>query len=207
MKILIAEDDVISRFLLETTLTGWGHEVVVKIDGSEALDALQVADPPPIAILDWMMPVFDGDEVCRKLRASTVSKSIYIIMLTAKGEKRDMLEGLAAGADDYLTKPFDSEQLKARVGVGIRMVEIQQVLHKKVRELEDALLQVKQLQGILPICSYCKQVRDDQNYWQQVETYVSNHSEAQFSHSICPDCYQKNVQPQLNKLKSKNRLS
>ena len=202
MKILIAEDDSMSRFLLEKTLTGWGHEVVVTVNGDQAMKALQVSDPPTIAILDWMMPVIDGVEVCRKLRSAAQTSAIYVILLTAKGQRSDLLEGLTAGADDYLTKPFDAEELKVRIGVGVRMVEMQQALHKKVRELEDALTQVKQLQGILPICSYCKNVRDDQNYWQQVETYVSSHSEAQFSHSICPDCYQKEVQPQLDKLKS-----
>lgn len=203
MKILIAEDDSMSRFLLEKTLTGWGHEVVVTVNGDQAMKALQVNDPPPIAILDWMMPFVDGLEVCRKLRSAAETGAIYVILLTAKGHKSDLLEGLTAGADDYMTKPFDAEELKVHIGVGIRMVEMQQALQKKVRELEDALTQVKQLQGILPICAYCKQVRDDQNYWQRVETYVSSHSEAQFTHSICPDCYQKEVQPQLDNLKSK----
>lgn len=202
MKILIAEDDSMSRFLLEKTLTRWGHEVVVTVNGQEALEALLVKDPPLIAILDWMMPVFDGTEVCRKLRLSEQHSAIYVMLLTAKGQKSDMVEGLVAGADDYLTKPFDFEELKARVGVGIRMVEMQQSLHKKVHELEVALSQVKQLQGILPICSYCRQVRDDQNYWQQVETYISSHSEAQFSHGICPDCYVTEIQPQLDKFNS-----
>ena len=202
MRILIAEDDLMSGFLLKTTLTNWGHEVIATTDGSQALEILQSDNPPPIAVLDWMMPLLDGAEICRRLRASSEAASIYIIMLTAKGERKDMLDGLAAGADDYLTKPLDAEELKARVGVGVRMVEIQQVLHKKVQELEMALGQVKQLQGILPICSYCKHVRDDQNYWQQVETYVSSHSEAEFSHSICPACYQKEVQPLLDKFKS-----
>lgn len=202
MRILIAEDDPMSGFLLKTTLTNWGHDVTATVDGSQALEILQSDDPPPIAVLDWMMPVLDGSDVCRKLRASSRAASVYIIMLTTKGEKKDMLEGLAAGADDYLTKPFDPEELKARVGVGIRIVEIQEALQKKVQELEAALGQVKQLQGILPICSYCKQVRDDQNYWQQVEAYVSEHSEAKFSHSICPACYQKEVQPRLDKFKS-----
>lgn len=202
MRILIAEDDPMSGFLLKTTLTNWGHEVITTTDGSQALEVLQSADPPPIAILDWMMPILDGSEICRRLRASSEAASIYILMLTAKGDRKDMLDGLAAGADDYLRKPFDAEELRARLDVGVRMVEIQQVLHKKVYELEAALGQVKQLQGILPICSYCKQVRDDKNYWQEVDAYVSSHSEAEFSHGICPDCYQKEVQPRLDKFKA-----
>ncbi len=139
MRILIAEDDLMSGFLLKTILINWGHEVIATTDGGQALKILQSNDPPPLIVLDWMMSVIDGAEICRRLRASPEAASVYIIMLTAKGGKKDMLEGLAAGADDYLTKPFDAEELKARVGVGIRMVEIQQVLHKKVQELETAL--------------------------------------------------------------------
>ena len=109
-----------------------------------------------------------------------------------------MITGLQAGADDYVTKPFDHEELRARVQVGIRIIELQTMLERQVVELQDALTRVRQLSGLLPICSYCKKVRDDGNYWQQVEQYVSTHSNVQFSHGICPDCYAKVVQPQLD---------
>lgn len=204
MRILIAEDEPISRRLLESSLIKWGHEVVVTTDGAQAWNVLQAPDAPNLAILDWMMPEVEGREICQRVRATSATSSVYIILLTGKGEKGDVVSGLAAGADDYVTKPFDREELHARVEVGVRVIELQQSLRKKVQELEDALTQVKQLQGILPICSYCKQVRDDQNYWQQVESYISDHSEAQFSHSICPDCYAREVQPQLDKMKFKN---
>src|SRR5262249_57910928 len=96
--------------------------------------------------------------------------------------------GLQSGANDYVTKPFDRAELQARVCVGKSVVELQRSLALRVRELEDALSQVRQLQGLLPICCYCKKIRDDRNYWQQVETYVGDHSAARFSHAICPDC-------------------
>jgi phosphoserine phosphatase RsbU/P len=201
MRILIAEDEPVSRRVLEKTLVGWGHEVVVTHDGAQAWAALQAADAPPLAVLDWMMPGVDGVEVCRRVRQGQGAAPTYIILLTAKGEKGDIVEGLSAGANDYLTKPFDRAELQARVQVGATVVGLQRRLAERVAELEEALAHVKLLQGILPICSYCKHVRDDRNYWQSVEGYISEHSEAKFSHSICPDCYEAVVKPQLDELR------
>lgn len=201
MKVLIAEDDMVSRRLLKATLTKWGYEVIVTCDGLEALAALQGIDAPSLAILDWMMPGLDGIEVCRRVRRTQSHTPPYFIVLTAKGRREDIIVGLEAGANDYVTKPFDREELHARVRVGVRIVELQHSLADRVHALEEALARVKQLQGLLPICSYCKKIRDDQNYWQQVENYISQHSEAQFSHSICPACYEQLVQPELEQLR------
>ena len=201
MKILIAEDDPVSRLLLEATLKQWGYEVVVAADGCEALAALQGADPPALAILDWMMPGMDGVEVTRAARETPAITPTYIILLTAKTEKKDIVAALEAGADDYLSKPFDREELGARVWAGLRIVSLQTNLVDRVQELEAALANVKQLQGMLPICSYCKKIRDDQNYWQKVENYIGDHSEAIFSHSVCPECYADTVRPQLDELR------
>ena len=205
MKVLIAEDETVSRRLLEATLVRWGYEVVVASDGVEAWEALQGDDGPSLAILDWMMPGMDGLEVCRRIRNRPSSTPPYLILLTAKGRREDIVTGLEAGANDYVTKPFNREELRARVQVGVRMVELQQSLADRVRALEEALARVKQLQGLLPICSYCKKIRDDQNYWQQVESYIAEHSQAQFSHSICPDCYEKLVKPELDQLRRQQR--
>jgi sigma-B regulation protein RsbU (phosphoserine phosphatase) len=197
VKVLIAEDERISCRLLESTLAGWGYEVVVTRTGLEAWEVLQQEDAPRLAILDWMMPGIDGLEVCRRVRRADGAVPTYIILLTAKGSKANIVEGLVNGANDYVTKPFDRDELRARVHVGVEMIELQERLAERVAELEAALAHVKLLQGILPICSYCKHVRDDQNYWQTVEGYISDHSEARFSHSICPDCYESVVKPQL----------
>lgn len=197
MPILIAEDDATSRIVLERTLQGWGHEVVSTRDGSETWAVLQQEGAPKLAVLDWMMPGLEGPEVCRRLRALARPVPIYVILLTAKGLTSDIVTGLESGADDYLTKPFDRQELRSRIRVGERMIALQQGLADRVHELELALSQVKQLKGLLPICSYCKAVRDDRNYWQRVETYIAGHSDARFSHGICPDCWKQVIEPEL----------
>ena len=121
-----------------------------------------------------------------------------------KAECQDVVKGLEAGADDYMIKPFDAEELRARVRVGFRVLDLQEKLTHRVDELEQALGQIKQLQGLLPICSYCKKIRDDGNYWQQVEEYIGSHSEVKFSHGICPACYEKEMIPQLAALRNEN---
>ena len=191
MRILIAEDDFTSRAALAGVLKKEGHEVMVTVNGTEAWQALRQPDTPMLAILDWMMPEMDGLEVVRKVRALQSPQSPYIIMLTTRGEKADIIAGLEAGANDYLSKPFDSGELRARVDVGQRMVEMQTALAAKVEELQKALDQIKTLRGIVPICSNCKKIRDDQGFWNKVEIYISEHTEAEFSHGICPDCMRK----------------
>jgi len=197
---LIGEDDPISRHLLEVILQKWGYEVTSCFDGLAAWSMLQLPEAPPMAILDWMMPGIAGVDICRKVRELPRSLSTYIILLTARGNSQDIVAGLEAGADDYLTKPFDRDELRARLQTGYRTIELQRTLAYRVKELESTLLRVKQLQGLVPICPYCKKVRDDQNYWQQIEKYVTEHSAAQFSHSICPGCYERIVKPQLVEL-------
>lgn len=197
MDILIAEDDPISRRTLEVTLQKWGHRVQVTNDGQAAYEALSRAPAPRLAILDWMMPNMDGLTICRRLRENPDKRTLYVILLTARGEKRDIVAGLESGADDYITKPFDRDELHARVNVGLRMTALQQSLAERVAELEDALKRVKQLQGLLPICCYCKCIRNDGNYWQRVEEYIGEHSDARFSHGICPKCFETVVKTQL----------
>ena len=191
MKILIAEDDLTSRAVLTAVLQKIGHEVVVTSTGAEAWQVLQQPDAPRLAILDWMMPGLEGTEVCRRVRARETGQPPYVILLTTRGEKKDVAEGLRAGADDYLAKPFDPLELSARVEVGCRMIALQDRLAGNIRELQEALAHIKTLRGIVPICAGCKKIRDDQGFWSQVEAYVSAHSEATFSHGLCPECMPK----------------
>jgi sigma-B regulation protein RsbU (phosphoserine phosphatase) len=200
MIVLVADDLDVNRKLLRTLLAAEGYEVAEAANGVDALAALQKATGPMVGLIDWEMPRMEGIEVCRQTRALQGTPPIYLILLTVRDSKQDIVAGLQGGANDYITKPFDKTELLARVSIGRQMVQLQQTLTERVAELKDALLSVKQLGGLLPICSYCKKIRDDQNYWQQVESYVGKHSEAKFSHSICPQCYEEIIKPQMVQL-------
>ena len=197
MKILIAEDDPVSNEMLGFLLKQWGYQVVATRNGVEAWQALQANDAPRLAILDWQMPEMDGVEVVRHVRLNADLKHVYLLILTSMSRPDEIVSGLEAGANDYIIKPFKAPELRARLSVGARMVELQLELAERVAELEKALSEVKQLRGILPICAYCKKIRDDRNYWQQVESYFALHTDAKFSHSFCPDCYEKIISHSL----------
>lgn len=200
MKLLIAEDDRSSLLMLASSLGKWGYDVIERSDGDAAWEALTSLSEPCVAILDWNMPGLDGPEICRRLRQLPQHPPTYVIMLTARGGGEDIAAALDAGADDYMVKPFHRAELRARVAVGERMVRLQCSLSDRVRELEAALANVKRLQGLLPICSYCKKIRDDKNYWQQVESYLGERGDLRFSHGICPECFEAVVRPQLEGL-------
>lgn len=191
MKVLIADDDPVSRRLLEASLEKWGYDASAVVDGTSAWEAMQDPHPPQLLILDWLMPHIDGLELCRRARNLKSLRTCYIILLTSRATKSDIVKGLESGADDYITKPFDPGELRARVHVGKRVIDLQTALAERLRHLEEAMARVNQLQGLLPICCYCKKVRDDQNYWHQVENYVARHVEVRFSHGVCPDCIER----------------
>ena len=200
MKILVADDDPVSLRLIEAVLAKWGHEVILARDGADALEKIR-SDDVRMGIIDWMMPEVDGIELCRRVRAgsSNAAGYVYLIVLTSKSDKRDLLEGLEAGADDYLVKPCDPRELQVRLNVGVRMLELEDRLSERIRELETALNTIQRLEGMLPICAYCKKVRDDKNYWHQVETYVAQRTRARFSHSVCPECFETVLKPEMEK--------
>ncbi|MDP1569149.1 MAG: response regulator [Vicinamibacterales bacterium] len=202
LTILVADDDAGSRRIVAGMLRKAGYEVIQAENGAQAWALLQRADGPQLAILDWMMPELDGTEVCRRVRAVPTDTPAYLILLTSRGRSVDIVEGLKAGANDHVTKPADEGELLARVQVGARVVHLQHALADRVARLEEALRNVQQLQGLLPICSYCKRIRDDRNYWQQVESYITHHADVQFSHSCCPDCYERVVKPELDALEA-----
>lgn len=188
MRILTADDDAMLRHGLSVQLQRWGYEPIVCANGDEARAVLRGENPPQLAILDRTMPGAGGIELCAEVRGDERLRSIYVILLTAHDTRDDILHGLDGGADEYLTKPLDWEMLKARLKSGARIATLQHELALHVKELQEALANVKQLSGLLPMCSYCKRIRDDGDYWQQLETYLSHHSEAEFSHGICPSC-------------------
>lgn len=182
MHVLIAEDEPVTQLQLAAALKGMGHEVTVATDGAEAWADLQVGHFA-IVISDWQMPGVDGPELCRRLRGRGGERYTYFVLVTATGGKQRYLEGMEAGADDFITKPVDMEELRARLKVAERILGLRR--------------HVQQLEGLLPICAYCKRIRDATEQWESIERYVEARSEAQFSHGYCPECYEKHVRPQV----------
>lgn len=191
MRVLIADDDPITSHRLKALAEKWGYEVSVTTDGPATLAALDAADAPQLILLDWVMPGIGGLQICKQLRSRESGQAMYIIMLTARDTHDDMVAGFDAGVDDFLVKPFDADELRGRLKAGARIVDLQRRLANNVSELTAALANIKTLTGMLPICGYCKSIRDDSNYWHQLEEYVSTHTQAEFSHGICPTCLEK----------------
>jgi len=187
--ILIAEDDRTCRLLLRDVLTKLGHSVTSAHDGDAARAALQ-SRHFPLVISDWIMPGCDGLDLCRLVRSGGHAKYTYIILLTSVGGRENFLAAMDAGVDDFIAKPLDREQLAARLRVAERILGLQTT--------------VKALEGLIPICSYCKNVRDDHDYWQQVESYIGSRTDVVFSHAICPSCYDRHVRPQLDAFAKRN---
>ncbi len=192
MRVLLAEDEAVSRRLLEATLARFGYEVITVENGQNAWEELNGEKPPSLAVLDWSMPGLDGPEVCRRIRARAgVHGYTYMLLVTARAAKQDVVEGLSAGADDFISKPVDSAELRARMRVGERIVRLEQDLSSKLRDLEAAAEHVKELQGMIPICMHCKRIRNQEQLWEKVETYIETRSGAKFSHALCTECLEK----------------
>lgn len=190
MKILVIEDDAVARAILRQALLRLGHEVVEADDGETGWALLQ-REPVRVIVSDWMMPKLDGLELCKRLRARGQAEYVYFILLTANtADATNRSAAADAGVDDFLAKPMNFEELWTRLRVAERILSY--------------ATQVRQLEQLLPICSYCKKIRDDKNYWQQMEGYINERTGSEFSHSVCPDCYQRVVVPELEKITGKN---
>ena len=200
LQVLVADDDAVSRTIVGAMLKKAGYPVIYATDGEQAWRTLDCGDPPALALLDWEMPGLQGPEVVKRIRGTEMPSPTYVILLTSRHSSADIVEGLRAGADDYVTKPANEDELIARVSVGARVVQLQTALAERVRSLEEALANVKALQTLLPMCAYCKSIRNDQNYWEKVETYFTQHSNVSFTHSYCPNCYERFVRPELEAL-------
>jgi sigma-B regulation protein RsbU (phosphoserine phosphatase) len=179
MKILIAEDDPVSVKILQFTLQHWGHEVLCTGNGEEAWAAFD-QEPVRVIVSDWMMPGIDGLELCKKVRGRTKTEYTYFILLTANNTGRENLrKAMDSGIDDFMTKPLDREAIFMRLRVAERILQF--------------TTEIRQLKELIPICMYCKRVRDDRDYWQQVETYIHHQTGTNFSHGICPDCFNRQL--------------
>lgn len=201
MRVLVAEDDPVSLEMLIAMLEWWGYEPVCVSNGAAALDALKQDDSISLALLDWMMPGMDGVEVCRNYRKDeSAGYRKYLLLLTVRSSDDDVVAAFQSGADDHIKKPFCAEELRSRLEVGRKMIELQNALKQRIADLEDALAHVKTLQGILPVCSHCHRIRTDKQSWEQIELYIEAHTEAQFSHGLCPDCYERYYSKELGRL-------
>jgi DNA-binding response OmpR family regulator len=188
VKILAVEDDAVARAVLRQALRRLGHDVLEAADGESAWKLLD-DDPARVVVSDWTMPRSDGLELCRRIRRRAQAEYIYFILLTGRDATADnQKEAADAGVDDFLTKPLDFSELWMRLRVAERILRY--------------TTQVRQLEQLLPICSYCKKIRDDQNYWQQIEGYISARTGSDFSHSVCPDCYHRVILPELERMKA-----
>ena len=178
-KVLIADDDRVSRAILERTLEKLDYTSVSVTNGREALDALQEDEDLQIVLIDWVMPEVDGLEVCRQIRLHRKFRYTYVLVITGRSGKQNYLAALDAGADDFITKPVEPDELRARLLVAQRILGLQ--------------AEIRQLQGLLSICSYCKRVQDGDGpgTWLQIETYISRRADTSFSHGICPQCEKK----------------
>jgi sigma-B regulation protein RsbU (phosphoserine phosphatase) len=175
MKILLAEDDPVSARALRLWLEREGHEVREYSSGEAAWEAFREA-PVELVLSDWKMPGLDGLELCQRIRSHEGRDYAYFILLTAVYLGRDALRtAMQAGVDDFLTKPLDRELLAMRLVVADRIAR--------------ANRQIQTLEGLLPICMYCKRVREDGDYWKQLESYIHERTGSQFSHGVCPDCF------------------
>ncbi len=188
MQILAVEDDPVARRVLRQALTKLGHEVVEAEDGEAALDAM-ARENFRVIVSDWLMPNMDGLEFCRRVRERPAEDYVYFILLTGRlASAENEREAADAGVDDFLSKPLDMNELWMRLRVAERILKF--------------ATQVRMLEAFLPICSYCKKVREDSNYWTQIESYINTRTGTDFSHSVCPDCYECVVVPELEKLKA-----
>lgn len=192
MKILIAEDEFTTRMMVQVCLENWGYRVESVTNGTDAWAALQKPDAPHIAILDWEMPELDGVEVCRRAKEMDVSNPPYILLLTSRDLKTDIVKGFDAGADDYMTKPFNDDELRARVRVAERLVRTQSSLSESVAELKEALNQVEMLENGIEVCHECRKIFSPYDgEWHGAHAILDNGADPRFIVKTCPSCMKK----------------
>jgi len=189
VKILIAEDELTTRMLVQVSLENWGYRVESVVNGQQAWLALKRKDAPSIAILDWEMPELNGPEVCRKVKEMGKENSPYIILLTGRDSSNDIVKGFDAGADDYMTKPFNNNELQARVRVAERMVRTQTSLAESVAELKEVLNHLEMIREGVAVCQSCRKIyNSDDGSWYTIEESASNYADPRFFQAVCPNC-------------------
>ena len=186
-RILIVDDEEMLLLYLSKRLKKHNYDVVTCLSGEEALEKVKAFDFD-VVILDVILPGIDGYEVCRRLKSDKKTSGIMVLILSVRKTVEERLKGYEVEADDYITKPYDPEELLAKIRILLRLKNALDERDRFIHKLQEALNKVKTLSGLLPICSSCKKIRDDRGYWKQIEDYIREHSPANFSHSICPEC-------------------
>ena len=186
-RILIVDDEEMLLLYLSKRLKKHNYDVVTCLSGEEALEKVKAFDFD-VVILDVILPGIDGYEVCRRLKSDKKTSGIMVLILSVRKTVEERLKGYEVEADDYITKPYDPEELLAKIRILLRLKNALDERDRIIHKLQEALSKVKTLSGLLPICSSCKKIRDDRGYWKQIEDYIREHSPANFSHSICPEC-------------------
>lgn len=188
VKILIAEDEYTTRLMVQVSLENWGYSVSSVADGQAAWQKLRKSEALDIAIVDWEMPEIDGVELCKRVKDLKRDKPVYVILLTGRDSQHDIVQGFDAGADDYMTKPFNDDELRARVKVAERLVTSQSALAQTVEELKDALNLVDALQSVSYVCRTCNKITDEQGNWRTLKECVDNDYDFRFSQTTCNHC-------------------
>lgn len=188
MKILIAEDEYTTRLMVQVSLENWGYSVNSVADGKEAWEIFKKPEAPDVAILDWEMPEVDGVELCKRIKNLQRANPVYVILLTGRDSQKDIVQGFDAGADDYMTKPFNDDELRARVRVAERLVTIQSSLSQSVEELKSALDMVDTLQGSIPVCNSCQRIEGDNKNWHTLNECINERFDMRFTPELCPEC-------------------
>ncbi|PIE58491.1 MAG: response regulator [Desulfobulbus propionicus] len=185
--IQIIEDNPVNQKLISSMLVKVGYTTQLAKNGTEGLKQI-AAKRPDMILLDVILPGMDGFETCRRIKKDTLLQDIPIIFMTSLGHLKDKVRGFQVGGVDYIIKPFQNEEVLARIATQLAIQQLNRDLLDKNKKLEQALTEIRTLQGIIPICSCCKKIRDDTGYWQQVEQYLGTQTGARFSHSYCPKC-------------------
>ena len=183
MRILLAEDDPVTRATLQAVLAGQGHDVTEVENGRDAWGAWELS-APRIVVADWLMPEMDGLELCRRIRAVPRRPYTYFILQTSRSGPESFLEAMEAGVDDFITKPVAPDELKARLRVAGRILDMREELST--------------LEGLLAVCSYCKRIRQPDGSWGSLERYIEQRSKAEFSHGVCPECYDEHLKTRVD---------
>lgn len=188
MKILIAEDEYTTRLMVQVCLENWGYSIESVEDGKKAWDIINQKNPPQIAVLDWEMPGISGIDLCRKIKSLDRSSPIHVILLTARDSKNDISQGFEAGADDYITKPFNDDELGARIRVAERIVTIQSSLNSSLEELREALDMVQSFEEPVAVCRKCQKIGAFDGSWRTPEKLLEYPVDPRFIQLDCPSC-------------------